>query len=47
MQTSKRQGMQLLDDALIELVRKGQVRLEDALAVANDPAVVTAHAGRR
>ena len=47
MQTSKRQGMQLLDDALVELVRKGQVRLEDALAVANDPAVVTAHAGRR
>ena len=47
MQTSKRQGMQLLDDALVELVRKGQVRLDDALAVANDPAVVAAHAGRR
>lgn len=47
MQTSKRQGMQLLDDALLELIRKGQVRLEDALAVANDPAFVTAHAGRR
>ena len=47
MQTSKRQGMQLMDDALIELVRKGQVKLDDALAVANDPAVVRAQAGRR
>ena len=37
MQTGKRQGMQLLDDALAELVRKGQVKLEDALDVANEP----------
>jgi len=37
MQTGKRQGMQLLDDALAELVRSGQVTMENALAVANDP----------
>ena len=47
MQTSKRQGMQLLDDALAELVRAGQLRLEDALAVANDPAAMRIQLGRR
>ncbi len=38
MQTSKKQGMMLLDDALNELVRTRQVTPEDAKAVANDPA---------
>ena len=37
MQTGRAQGMQLLDDALAQLVRKGQVTLENALATANDP----------
>ena len=46
MQTGKRQGMQLLDDALADLVRKCQVNLEDALAVANDPAALQAQFGR-
>ena len=46
MQTSKRQGMQLLDEALTELVRIGEVTLEDALAVANDPAVLRSYFGR-
>ena len=46
MQTGKRQGMQLLDDALVDLVRKKQVTLDNALAVANDPAVVKAQFGR-
>lgn len=46
MQTGKRQGMQLLDDALAELARKGEVTLDDALAVANDPAALRAQFGR-
>lgn len=46
MQTGKRQGMQLLDDALAELARKGEVTLDDALAVANDPAALRAQLGR-
>ena len=46
MQTGKRQGMQLLDDALVELVRKGQDKLEDALDVANDPATMRNTLGR-
>ncbi len=46
MQTGKRQGMQLLDEALTELVRKGQVKLEDALDVANDPATMRNQLGR-
>lgn len=45
MQTGKRQGMQLLDDALIELVRSGQVTADAAAAAANDPDAVRA-AGR-
>ena len=40
MQTGKRQGMQLLDDALAELVRTGQVTAENAMALANDPAAM-------
>jgi twitching motility protein PilT len=36
MQTGKRQGMQTLDDALADLVRSGQVTMENALSVAND-----------
>jgi len=46
MQTSKRQGMQMLDEALAALVRKGDVRPEDALAVANDPAALRSQLGR-
>ena len=46
MQTGKRQGMQLLDDALGELVRKGTVTLDDALAVANDPGNMRNQFGR-
>ena len=47
MQTGKRQGMQLLDDALAELVRTRQVALEHALAVANDPVALRSQiAGR-
>lgn len=45
MQTGKKQGMMLLDDSLIELVRTGQVTAAAAAAVANDPAAVMA-AGR-
>ena len=37
MQTAKNQGMQLLDDALLRLVRTKQVSAEDALAAATDP----------
>ena len=46
MQTGKRQGMQLLDDALADLVRTGQVTLDNAMAVANDPAVLRSQLGR-
>ena len=46
MQTGRRQGMQLLDDALAELVRKGTVTLDDALAVANDPGNMRNQFGR-
>jgi len=38
MQTSKKLGMQLLDDALSELVLTGQITYESALEFANDPA---------
>ena len=37
MQTGKKQGMQLLDDAIAALVRQRMVALEDAVAAANDP----------
>ena len=46
MQTGKRQGMQLLDDALGDLVRKGVVTFDDALAVANDPGNMRNQFGR-
>ena len=46
MQTGKRQGMQLLDDALADLVRSGMVTLENAMAVANDPVAMRSQIGR-
>ena len=46
MQTGKKQGMQLLDDALADLVRKGVATLDDALVVANDPAAMRTLFGR-
>ena len=46
MQTGKRQGMQLLDDALADLVRTGQVTAENAMALANDPAALKTQLGR-
>ena len=46
MQTGKRQGMQLLDDALADLVRAGQITVDTALAVANDPATLRNQLGR-
>ena len=39
MQTNKRAGMQLLDDALMDLVRSGTVTRHDAAAAANDPSI--------
>ena len=46
MQTGKRQGMQLLDDALADLVRTGKVTMDNALIVANDPVVLRNLVGR-
>ena len=46
MQTGKRQGMQLLDEALADLVRKREVALDDALMVANDPVALRSLCGR-
>ena len=46
MQTGRRQGMQLLDDALAELVRKREITLENALTVANDPVALRNQCGR-
>jgi twitching motility protein PilT len=46
MQTSRRQGMQLLDDALADLVRKGVVTIDSALETANDPVSLGAQFGR-
>jgi twitching motility protein PilT len=46
MQTGKRQGMQLLDDALADLVRNRKVALEVAESVANDPVAMRAQLGR-
>ena len=46
MQTHKKIGMQLLDDALVELVQKGMVSVDDAVTVANEPHTVrSARAG--
>ena len=46
MQTGKRQGMQLLDDALADLVRTAKITLDTALMVANDPVALRAQLGR-
>lgn len=46
MQTGRRQGMQLLDDALGDLVRKHAVTLADALEAANDPVYLGNQFGR-
>ena len=46
MQTGKRQGMQLLDDALSDMVRKGEITLNDALSAANDPTTMRNQLGR-
>lgn len=46
-QTGRRQGMRLLDDALAELVRSGEIKAEDALAAANDPAQLRTAIGVR
>ena len=47
MQTNKTAGMQLLDDALVDAVRAGDISVEDALSAANDPAAVKVAAMRR
>ena len=39
-QTGRRQGMRLLDDALVELVRSGEITKDTALSAANDPAAM-------
>jgi twitching motility protein PilT len=39
-QTSKKHGMQLLDDSLAELIRTRKITLEDAQTVANEPALL-------
>ena len=46
MQTSRRQGMQLLDDALADLVRQQSITLDHALEAANDPATLGNQFGR-
>ena len=46
MQTGKRLGMQQLDDALADLVRKGEITMTDALTAANDPTSLRAQLGR-
>ena len=46
MQTSRRQGMQLLDDALADLVRRQVITLDHALEAANDPATLGSQFGR-
>lgn len=46
MQTGRRQGMVLLDDALAEQVRNGVISVEAAMAVANEPAAIRALSGR-
>lgn len=46
MQTGKRYGMQLLDDGLADLVRRGEVTLENAAAASDDPAAFRTHMGR-
>ncbi len=46
MQTGKRQGMQLMDDCLADLVRKGAVTLGAAMEVAHNPDVLRTQCGR-
>jgi len=46
MQTNRSKGMQLLDDALAELVRHHVVTLDAALSVSNDPAALRLMCGR-
>ena len=46
MQTARRQGMQLLDDALADLVRQHVITLDSALEAANDPAQLGSQFGR-
>lgn len=45
-QTGKKQGMVLLDESLAELVRSGEVTLENALAAANDPETLRLNCAR-
>ncbi|MCR4804928.1 MAG: type IV pilus twitching motility protein PilT [Clostridia bacterium] len=45
-QTSRRHGMQLLDDALMGLIRSREIRLEDALPVANNAALLEQTLGK-
>jgi twitching motility protein PilT len=47
MQTSKRQGMQLMDDALADLVNRRIITLETALEHAADPVALSTHCIRR
>lgn len=47
MQTSRRQGMVMLDDTLFELYRSRKITLENALSFANDPAALQAQCMRR
>lgn len=47
MQTSRRQGMVMLDDALFDLYRSRKITLENALSFANDPAALQAQCMRR
>ncbi len=42
MQTGKKLGMVLLDDALVELVHRGEISVEAAAAAANDPQAIQA-----
>jgi twitching motility protein PilT len=44
-QTGRRQGMQLLDDSLLELYRSGRIRREEALERCFDPQAVAAKMG--
>ncbi len=47
MQTNRRMGMQLLDDALNDLVRAGKITRQDAAAAANDPSLFQTGPGSR
>jgi len=47
MQTNRRAGMQLLDDALMDLLRAGKITRQDAAAAANDPSLFQMNAMSR